>query len=159
MPLLIFSLILLPACAEKTTNEQATVLHVIDGDTIKIIYQQKNESLRLIGIDAPENIENQRAQLQAKEQNVSVAEIIALGRKSTKYMQKLVKKGDTIYIEFDVRKRDQYGRLLGYVYLKDDKMLNLELLKNGYASPLTVPPDVKYNEVFLKAYREARGKR
>lgn len=156
LPFLIFLLILLPVCAEEITKQPATVLNVIDGDTIKVIYQQKKESLRLIGIDAPENIENQRAKLQAKEQKASVAEIIALGRRSTKYTQTLVKKGDTIYIEFDVQQRDQYGRLLGYVYLKDGKMLNLELLKNGYASPLTVPPTVKYKKVFLKAYREAR---
>jgi len=68
----------------------------------------------------------------------------------------LVKKGDKVKIEFDVQKRDKYGRLLGYVYLPGGRMLNEEIVKAGYVSLLTYPPNVKYQERFLKAYREAR---
>jgi micrococcal nuclease len=68
----------------------------------------------------------------------------------------LVKAGDKILIEFDIEKRDQYRRLLGYVYLSGGRMLNEEILKAGYANLLTHPPNVKYQERFLKAYREAR---
>jgi micrococcal nuclease len=56
-------------------------------------------------------------------------------------------------------KRDRYGRLLCYVYLRNGKMLNEEIVKAGYASLLTYPPNVKYQSVFLKAYREAREKK
>ncbi len=56
----------------------------------------------------------------------------------------------------DVEKRDKYGRLLGYVYLSNGKMLNEEVVKAGYGSLMTHPPNVKYQERFLKAYREAR---
>jgi micrococcal nuclease len=38
-------------------------------------------------------------------------------------------------------------------------MLNEEIVKAGYASLLTYPPNVKYQSVFLKAYREAREKK
>jgi micrococcal nuclease len=62
-------------------------------------------------------------------------------------------------MEFDVQKRAKGGRLLGYVYLSDGKMLNEEIVKAGYAYPMTVPPNVKYQERFLKAYREARENR
>ena len=63
---------------------------------------------------------------------------------------------DQVRIEFDVEKRDQYGRLLGYVYLSDGRMLSEEMVKAGNASLLTHPPNVKYQERFLKAYREAK---
>jgi len=68
----------------------------------------------------------------------------------------LVKPGDAVKFEFDERPRDQYGRLLGYVYLSNGKMLNEEIIKAGYAGIMTYLPNVKYQEKFLKAYKEAR---
>jgi len=59
-------------------------------------------------------------------------------------------------IEYDVQKQDKYGRLLGYVYLKNGEMLNEEIIKSGYASPMTIPPNIKYKDKFTKAYREAK---
>lgn len=154
--LLIFSLIFSPTFAEKIKKYPATLLYVIDGDTIKVLYQEKKESVRLIGIDTPESRKNKRTKLQAKNQQITIQEVIALGEKSKKYLQKLIKKDDIVYLEFDVQQRDKYQRLLGYVYLKSGEMLNLEIIKNGYATPLTIPPSVKYSDLFLKAYREAR---
>lgn len=68
----------------------------------------------------------------------------------------LFKPGDKVKIEFDVRPRDLYGRLLGYVYLANGKMLNEEIIKAGYATVMTIPPNVKYQNRFLGAYKEAR---
>ena len=70
-----------------------------------------------------------------------------------------VKEKDKIRVEFDVHKRDQYGRLLGYIYLSNGKMLNEEIVKAGYASLMTIPPNVKYAERLTKAEREAREKK
>jgi len=61
-----------------------------------------------------------------------------------------------ITIELDVQERDRYGRILGYVYLSNGKMLNEEIVKAGYAIIMTIPPNVKYKDRFLKAYQEAR---
>ena len=36
------------------------------------------------------------------------------------------------------------------------RMLNEEIVKSGYANLMTIPPNVKYQEAFLRAYREAR---
>ena len=58
----------------------------------------------------------------------------------------------------DAQERDRYDRLLGYVYLTNGKMLNEEIVKAGYANVMTIPPNVKYKDRFLKAYREAREK-
>jgi micrococcal nuclease len=51
---------------------------------------------------------------------------------------------------------DKYERLLAYLYLPSGKMLNEEIVKAGYAQLMTIPPNVKYQERFLKEYREAR---
>jgi len=58
-------------------------------------------------------------------------------------------------LELDVQERDKHGRLLAYVYLSDGRMLNEEIVKAGYAYALSVPPNVKYRERFLMAFREA----
>jgi len=60
-----------------------------------------------------------------------------------------------VIIETDVEPFDRYGRVLAYVWLPDGRMLNREIICNGYALPLTVPPNVKYQKEFLKCFRRA----
>ena len=79
-----------------------------------------------------------------------------MGKRATAYVESLVSTGNTITIEFDVQERDRYGRLLGYVYLSNGKMLNEEIIKAGYAKVMTIPPDVKYKDRFLNAFKYAR---
>jgi micrococcal nuclease len=110
----------------------------------------------MIGIDTPESRANNKAYKDAYRSKRDIETIVALGKASTNYTKSLVKKGDTVSVEFDVEKRDQYKRLLGYVYLKDGRMLNEEIVKAGYASLLTMPPNVKYVDRFKRLYKEAR---
>jgi micrococcal nuclease len=137
-------------------NEPATVKRVVDGDTLKIIYQGQEESVRLIGIDTPESKRNQKARKDAGRSGKDVDQITAMGKEAAKYMRTIAREGDRVNIEFDVQKRDKYRRLLGYAYLENGHMLNEEIIKAGYASPMTIPPNVKYQDRFLKLYREAR---
>jgi micrococcal nuclease len=64
--------------------------------------------------------------------------------------------GKTVRLEFDVRRRDQYGRLLAYVYLEDGTFVNATLVEQGYGQVMTVPPNVRHQDLFLKLQREAR---
>ena len=137
-------------------TESATVKRVVDGDTLKVIYQGQEESVRLIGIDTPESKRNKKARKDAGRSGKDVDQITAMGKEAAKYMRTIAREGDRLTIEFDVQKRDKYKRLLGYVYLENGRMLNEEIIKAGYASPMTIPPNVKYQDRFLKAYREAR---
>ncbi len=82
-----------------------------------------------------------------------------MGKRATEYVESLVKPGGLITIEFDVQERDRYKRLLGYVYLSNGKMLNEEIVKAGYASVMTIPPNVKYKDRFLRAYKQARERK
>jgi micrococcal nuclease len=134
----------------------ATVLRVVDGDTLKIEYEGRSESIRLIGIDTPESRINKKARKDAARSDQDIGTITTMGRQATSYVKGLLRKGDTINIEFDVQKRDKYRRLLGYAYLEDGRMLNEEIIKAGYASIMTYPPNVKYQDRFLKAHRDAR---
>ena len=127
---------------------QAHVERVIDGDTLEIVLNGKVERLRLIGVDAPE----------------TNGPPICYGPEATAKVEELVGRADgRVLLEKDVSETDKYGRLLRYVWLEQPdgkRMLNEELVKEGFAQVSTYPPDVKYQQQFLAAEREARdGKR
>ena len=157
-PLKVFSalLVLLALAFPLQAKETAIVLSVVDGDTLKIKYEGREENVRLIGIDAPESKPNEKAKRDAQRSGQDLKTIIAMGKEATRYVKTLVKPGDKISIEFDVQARDKYGRMLGYVYLSNGRMLNEEIIKAGYANLMTIPPNVKYQKKFLMAYQEAR---
>ncbi len=151
----ILSLLSSSLLAQQTT----TVVRVVDGDTLKVRYWGKEESIRLIGIDTPESRVNKKTKRDAKRSGQDIKTIIAMGKRATEYVESLVKSGDLITIEFDAQERDRYGRLLGYVYLSNGKMLNEEIVKAGYANVMTIPPNVKHKDKFLKAYKHARERK
>jgi micrococcal nuclease len=57
----------------------------------------------------------------------------------------------------DVDQRDQYKRLLAYVYRATDNLfVNLALVRDGYAVPYTFPPNVVHTSEFVAAAAQAR---
>lgn len=136
-------------------QQRTTVTRVIEGDTIQALYGGVEKRIRLLGIDAPETRVNRQAKKDENMSEYNIKTIIEMGKQSKAYVNSLVKRGDLITIEFDVQKWDKYGRLLGYVYLSNGKMLNEEIVKAGFASIMTVPPNVKYKNRLSRAYQEA----
>lgn len=159
--LLIFSIIALSAC----NNDQAAipfakaydygnilVTRAVDGDTLVL---ENRERVRLIGIDTPEMHESDKLNRDAQRSHQDVEAIKQLGRQSYEFTKKLVE-GKRVRLEFDAERFDRYKRILAYVYLNDGTFVNAEIVKQGYASLMTYPPNVKYADLFQKLYREAR---
>lgn len=142
--------------AYSSADGKSIILKIIDGDTLLVEYKGKKENVRLIGIDTPESRLNRKALKDAQKGHEHIENIIKSGQEATRFVRSLIKPGDEVHLEFDAQIRDKYGRLLAYVYLPDGRLLNEEILKAGYAQLLTYPPNVKYVDRFLKAYREAR---
>jgi len=138
--------------------ERAVVVKIIDGDTLGITFQGRYEKLRLIGIDTPESRRNNRAWRQADQMASSLEEVVRRGKEAKRYVAGLLKKDMIVFVELDVQHRDRYRRLLGYLYLPGGEMLNEKLLREGYASLLTIPPNVKYRDRFVRAFRQGRRK-
>jgi len=120
---------------------QARVLEVIDGDTIKVAVQDRMEKVRYIGVNTPET----KHPTKGAEPG---------GREATEVNRQLVA-GQQVRLELDVQERDRYGRLLAYVYV-GDQMVNAELVRRGYAQVMTIPPNVRHQDLFVKLLREAR---
>lgn len=122
-----------------------TVIHVVDGDTIHVRLSGRIEKVRYIGVNTPETNHPTRGAERG-------------GREATEVNRRLVA-GKTVRLELDVQERDRYGRLLAYVWVNQggkDMMVNAELVSLGYAQVMTVPPNLKYQALFLKLQREAR---
>jgi micrococcal nuclease len=128
------------------------VARAVDGDTLKL---ENGERVRLIGIDTPEMHESDKLHRDAQRSGQDVRTIQELGRRSYEFTRNLVEL-KRVRLEFDVERKDKYGRLLAYVYLLDGTFVNAEIVKQGYASLMTYPPNVKYVELFQQLYREAR---
>lgn len=122
----------------------ATVSHVVDGDTIDVEIGGRSERVRLIGIDTPET----------KKPNTPIE---CFGPEASAFTEELLPIGTAVRIERDVVGRDDFGRLLGYVHLIDDPgtFVNLEIIEQGFARPLTIEPNSTYASRFSAAARAA----
>jgi micrococcal nuclease len=123
----------------------ATVVRVIDGDTIDADFAGTTERVRLIGIDTPET----------KKPNTPVQ---CFGPEASAHTAELLAPDTPIRVERDAEARDDYGRLLGYVYRSSDGLfVNLDLAVGGYARPLTIEPNSTFADRFVDAARVAQA--
>ena len=118
------------------------VERVIDGDTIKVRIGDGIETVRYIGVDTPETVHPTRG-------------VEPYGKAASAFNRALVA-GRRVRLEFDVERRDRYGRLLAYVYV-DSLFVNAELLRRGYAQLMTVPPNVRHVDEFVRLQKAARA--
>jgi len=132
------------------------VSDIVDGDTYKILIQNQEFKVRLLGIDTPESSNNPKTRRDSQRGGQDVQEIIALGKLATEFVHNYLNEGDCIRLELDVEHFDRYDRILAYVYLIDGRMMNEILVREGYAQTMTYSPNVKYQELFLEANRDAR---
>lgn len=123
---------------QEAVGELVRVDRVIDGDTIELVDKRK---VRYIGINAPELHDPKRP-------------VGCYGQEAADANKKLVE-GKTVRLVKDVSETDKYGRLLRYVFA-DDVLVNDWMVRQGFASVSTYPPDVRYRDQFQDAAGEAR---
>lgn len=133
-------------------DELFYVQRVVDGDTLKL---SDGRRVRLIGVDTPEVHYSNKLARDAEKSRKDIKVIQSLGRKSSEFTTNLCL-GKKVRLEFDVEKRDRYRRLLAYVYLEDGTFVNARILEDGFGQVMTIPPNVKYSDYFLKLQGEAR---
>ncbi len=131
-----------PVVPTRQPRERATVTRLIDGDTLLLHLDGREQSVRLLLIDAPETDLDQ-----------------CFGAAASAFVAAVAPPGSTLEVEQDVSDADPFGRLLRYVYLADGSMLNKQLVRGGFARVTPVPPDQKYIELLLAAETIARRDR
>lgn len=125
-------------------GQAATVVEVVDGDTIKVKIKGRLYTVRYIGVDTPET-HHPRVGLEC------------FGKRAAAANDRMAA-GKTVELEKDLSNTDRYGRLLRYVWI-DGKMINRELVARGFAVSSSYPPDIKRQDEFRAAEIEARAKK
>ncbi len=129
----------------ENIDDVGAVMRVVDGDTYIILINDTETRVRLIGVDTPESV----APDNYSKENTSE------GKDITDVVKDKIREDDILYIEYDVRETDKYGRTLAYLYFPDGTMVQEWLLENGYANIATYPPNVKYAEHFKELAQTA----
>jgi micrococcal nuclease len=117
--------------------ESDEVVRVVDGDTVVLRSAGKS---RLIGVDTPEVFGGQEC----------------FGGEASAFARRLLRPGLRVRVELDVEERDRYGRTLVYLRLPDGRSFNELLVAEGFAVPLTIPPNVRHAKRFGELARRAR---
>ena len=141
VPLLLVLALATTAWGAVPRSLEGVVVRVVDGDTIHVRIAEGVEKVRYIGVNTPE-VHHPRLHEQPG------------GREAWDVNRRLVA-GRRVRLELDVQARDRYGRLLAYVWV-GETMVNAELVSRGYAQVMTVPPNVRYQSLFVRLQRSAR---
>ena len=131
-----------------TEYVSAEIVYVIDGDTIIVSMNGREEKVRMIGIDAPESV------------SATEEENTVYGEKASVYTKANLQEGKKVYLTFDQERTDIYGRTLAYIWLDKDftDMNNLyqnQMVSAGYAVAVKYEPNILYWQVLEASMLEA----
>lgn len=118
----------------------------VDGDTIKVIKEEKEYTVRMLAIDTPESVHPTKG-------------IEYYGKEASEYTCNKVTNAKKIELEYDENsdKTDKYDRLLAWVFV-DGKLLQKELIEKGYAKIAYLYDDYKYTKELESAQELASVK-
>ena len=119
--------------------------HPVDGDTVDVAIAGDVERVRLIGIDTPESVAQDRP-------------VECFGPEAKARLAELLPEGTEVRLERDVEARDRYGRLLAYVFRAgDDLHVNLRLVEEGFAEARRFEPNVAHQAELDQAEAQAKA--
>jgi micrococcal nuclease len=127
---------------ERSVRDEASVVRVIDGDTIVVHLAKVDTTIRLLNVDAPET----------KDPNKAVE---CLGPEASRYLTRLLPPGTVVALEYDGERLDRYGRTLAGVFL-DSSLVNAEIARAGLGVPVQYNDQVRFFPPVQEAAEEAR---
>lgn len=122
----------------KTVQKQVILTKVVDGDTVKVLIDGSEQTIRLIGINAPEMSD-------------------CRGAWGGEELNKLLE-NQTILLEDDPTQgdKDKYNRLLRYIHTETGQNINGKMVEIGAAKEYTYDKDYKYKDLFVTAQNLAK---
>ena len=149
VPIALISLLaVLSSCtsANSLQPDLATIVSVIDGDTIVLEVQNQTETVRLLGVDTPETVHPSKP-------------IECFGPEASSFTKATLVKGSTVRLLRDVEPRDRFQRLLVYLFLADGTLFNQLLIDRGFARTLSIEPNTAFASQFATYESNARDRR
>ncbi|KAA3663554.1 MAG: hypothetical protein DWQ04_10190, partial [Chloroflexi bacterium] len=134
-----------PLATRYSSHIPAEVVRVIDGDTAVFRINNTEETVRFLGIDAPETVHPNKS-----------AE--CFGPEASEFVKGVLEEETAVYIELDemTGERDKYGRLLAHIWLEDATLLNELLLQEGYAEFANYGNPTENDSIYLQAENDAK---
>ena len=144
--------LVLAACASRDDGPaapvpagRAVIVRPVDGDTVVVEVDGREEPVRLIGIDTPESVAPDRP-------------VECFGPEAKARTAALLPPGTVVRLERDVEARDRYDRLLAYVIrAEDDVLVNRLLVEEGFAEAISYPPNLAHQGELDQAEAGARA--
>ena len=148
-----------PAAADTLNLEAgsivpATVIRVVDGDTVHLKIDSQDVTVRLVGVDTPEDTKEHET----------------YGPEASAYTRRLLLVGSSLWVEVAEETHDRYGRLLAYLWLVEPPdgrqlalpnvlakdLVNARILERGWGEVLIIKPNVAYRSQYEALQRQAR---
>lgn len=148
-PFAIVSLVVVLSSCNHARDSQpdiATIVSVIDGDTIVLKVQNQIETVRLLGIDTPETVHPSKP-------------IECFGPEASAFTKETLVKGSTVKLVRDVEPRDRFQRLLVYLFLADGTSFNQILIDRGFARTMSIEPNTAFASIFASHEANAKARR
>jgi micrococcal nuclease len=135
-----------PDVSHRAGN-RGEVVRVVDGDTLIVRLAGDDERVRLIGIDTPESVKPD-------------SPVECYGHEASDRLAELLPARSPVELVRDAEARDDYDRLLAYVFREpDDLFVNLAMVADGFANALTIAPNTTFADDFDRAAGAARASR
>lgn len=127
--------------AAVVEGDAATVLRVVDGDTVDVDRGGEEVRVRLLNIDTPET----------KHPNKAVQ---CMGPEATRRLEELLERGDRVVLQYDEERTDRYGRTLAGVF-EGGSLVNAEIARAGLGVPVVFEPNRRFYPEVVAAWNEA----
>lgn len=125
----------------------AIVASITDGDTVELTVGGRREQVRLLGIDTPETVHPSKP-------------VECWGPEASAAARRLIPPGTEVLVQRDREARDRYGRLLAYLWRRDDHLfVNRALVAAGAARTLSIAPNTAHRSALAQAEHQARSRR
>ncbi|MGX5653303.1 thermonuclease family protein [Geodermatophilus nigrescens] len=122
---------------------EATVVGVVDGDTIDVRYDGAEHRVRLLNLDTPESVDPDQP-------------VQCLGPEATRYLEDLLPVGTSVRLEYDLERKDGYGRELAGVFL-GDLFVNAEVAEEGLGVAIAVGGNLRFFDDVQAGQAEAQA--
>ncbi len=135
-----------PPTQPESNKQEATLIRVIDGDTVEASISGSKQTIRVIGIDTPETVDPRKR-------------VECFGTEASKQAKLYFEGNEQIWLESDSTQsdRDKYGRLLRYIFTDDGSVdYGRVMITLGYANEYTYSNPYKYQSIYQQAEQEAR---
>lgn len=129
---------------------EAIVTKIVDGDTLHVTMNGKEEKIRILYIDTPEKYGGAKLEKDAKRAGISSKDEQELGKLSSGYAAKFFQTGDKVNVTSD--KKDHYGRMLGTVS-KNGVDYSTSIIRDGYSC---IYKKAKYPKELDNVFQEAK---